>query len=127
MSKQIRGLLAGIPVLVRHSLGIDLIEATLRRAMGCEVSLQPTRDCGASIRFLLRNQQEEEPTEDLISYVRRHPSVADIRFYGRAATPGRQLRGDFRDRVGHIITVGGGVEEATRAAEEAVRRLQRQF
>ena len=116
-----------IPILVRHSLGIDLIEATLRRALGHEVHLRATRTCSASIRFLLCDQPGEEPSEDLISYVRRQRHVADIRLYSKAATLGRVVRGDFRDRIGHIITVGRDVKEATRAADEAVRGLQGYF
>ncbi|MGO7335773.1 ATP-grasp domain-containing protein [Rhizobium leguminosarum] len=116
-----------IPVLVRHSAGIDLIEVTLRRALGWEVDLRPTKRCGASIRFLLRDQRAEEPSKDRISYVLRQRHVVDICLYSSAATPGRELQGDFRDRIGHIITVGRDVEEATRAADEAVNGLQGYF
>ncbi|WP_273795141.1 ATP-grasp domain-containing protein [Brucella intermedia] len=116
-----------IPVLVYNSLGINLIEATLRRALGSQLDLRPTRTNGSSIRFLLLDQQVQQPRKDLLSYVRHQRHVADICFYSTAATPRRGPQGDFRDRTGHIITIGRDVEEATKAADEAVRNLQRKF
>jgi argininosuccinate lyase len=107
-----------IPELVRLATGVDLLEATLSVALGQPAELQPQRQGHASIRFLM--PEREGVLDELagLPEARRMPLVSEVSAYRQ---PGSALswRGDFRDRVGHVIAVGDDPELTARAAERA--------
>jgi len=112
-----------IPELVRLARRIDLIDATIGSALG---DMSPLGDFAvrahASIRFLLPPGDgvvravngEEEAAKD--------PAIVEVLLYRR---PGDDvaLRGDFRDRIGHVIAVSNTPEAAVASAERAISKL----
>lgn len=107
-----------IPELVRHAQGIDLIRETLRLVVGGVPELDPSRRRYASIRFLVA------PGPGLIAAVqgirgaRAADSVVDVALY-RSLAEELTIRGDFRDRVGHVMTCADDYDAAHSAAERA--------
>lgn len=107
-----------IPDLVRLATGVDLLEANVRFASGSPMSLDASWDRHASIRFLL-------PAEDgVLAEVRGLDRAASIRHVVeavgyRAAGAPVSRRGDFRDRIGHVIACGARREEVLRDLEAA--------
>lgn len=112
-----------IPELVRLAFGVDLVSETVRAVLGRPAGLRRERRRHASIRFVL------PPHDGVLSDVEgseragRLPGVEDVQLY---AKPGDEvsLRGDFRDRIGHVVAVGE-TYEAARAAVEAAHGLLR--
>jgi len=111
-----------IPELVRLSSGIDLISETIRLVTGDQPQLKRTFDRYASIRFIFA------PAEGILiglkglSVAQRTPGVAEVKLY---VEEGAEMRrhGDFRDRVGHVISCGSTRAEAVRAAETAQKAI----
>jgi S-sulfo-L-cysteine synthase (3-phospho-L-serine-dependent) len=107
-----------IPELVRLAFGLDVIHQTICAATGGTPDLEPTAHGCSSIRFLI------PPGEGILSAVegleeaRSRSCVVSVQLY---ASLGQRvsLRGDFRDRVGHVITCAGDSWEAERTAEAA--------
>jgi biotin carboxylase len=110
-----------IPELVRLASGVDLIAATVRQVIGREPSLTPQRNQYASIRFIVAQREGRLEAIDGLEEARRVPGVIRVETYngnGRA-----RLRGDFRDRLGHVIAVAETNEAARDAAETAHAEL----
>jgi argininosuccinate lyase len=114
---EVNARLAGglIPELVRLATGVDLVSATVALAAGGQPDLRPTRAGRASIRFLLPPREGLLVAADGLTEAARRPGVVEARL---SVAPGTEvrLRGDFRDRIGHVIAAG---EESERASEEA--------
>jgi len=112
-----------IPELVRHAQGIDLIRETLRLVVGDEPQLAPSHDGHSSIRFLFPPTPGRLTDVEGIDEVRSDVRVVDVALYNR---PGEQLalRGDFRDRIGHVITCADSFEAAASVAESARDRIR---
>jgi biotin carboxylase len=111
-----------IPELVRHACGVDLVTEAVRAVTGGLPHLDHTRRRHAAIRFLLppRSGTLERVlgTEEAVAV----EGVVDVRV---AASPGSpvSLRGDFRDRIGHVLACADSPEAAQQAADEALGRL----
>ncbi|HEX2079992.1 MAG TPA: ATP-grasp domain-containing protein [Longimicrobium sp.] len=107
-----------IPELVRHAQGIDLIRETLRLVVGRAPGLEAMRHEHASIRFLFA------PRAGRLAEVRGRstalglPHVLDVAMYRRAGDE-LAIEGDFRDRVGHVVSCAERPEAARGAAERA--------
>lgn len=112
-----------IPTLVLSSLGPDLIEATILRAIGQQISVHATPQRCASIRFLLRGNSIWSPDNDALSKARSLPGIIDAQLYPNASTVSDCLHGDFRDRIGHVIATGRTLEDSARAADRAILKL----
>ena len=111
-----------IPELVRHACGVDLVTEAVRAVTGGLPHLDHTRRRHAAIRFLLppRSGTLERVlgTEEAAAV----EGVVDVRV---AASPGSpvSLRGDFRDRIGHVLACADSPAAAQQAADEALGRL----
>jgi biotin carboxylase len=107
-----------IPELVRHAQGIDLIRETLRLVTGGTPEPAPVRARYAAIRFLFAPGDGPLAAAEGLDAARGLPGVVDAALY---RTPGDVLsvRGDFRDRVGHVIACADDPGDACRAAERA--------
>jgi len=73
-----------IPVLVEHAIGIDLLEQQVRAVAGLPVSLAPTRDRHAGIRFRLADAPKSG--YDRLGHVIAHADTADDVLAALAAT-----------------------------------------
>lgn len=107
-----------IPELVRHAQGIDLIRQTLRLVVGREPELAPARRHHASIRFLFSPGAGRLAAIEGMSDALGRPDVVEVSAYRR---PGDELavHGDFRDRIGHVVSCAAEARAAARAAERA--------
>lgn len=108
-----------IPELVRLASGVNLIEETVRLSTGSGRTLKVTRSNHASIRFLLPERNGRISHVNGISNSREAPDVFDARLY-KSFPFEVELRGDFRDRIGHIITLAETGESASAAAQAAM-------
>ncbi|HEV7588755.1 MAG TPA: ATP-grasp domain-containing protein [Longimicrobium sp.] len=105
-----------IPELVRHAQGIDLIRQTLRLVVGEAPELAPVRARHASIRFLFAPGDGRLEAADGLGAARAVPGVVDATLY-RAPGDLLAVRGDFRDRIGHVIACADSFAGACAAAE----------
>lgn len=116
-----------IPELVRRSLGVDLVEAQVRAALGDPVDLTPTRTGASSIRFLTVSDKgviDAEAAASASAAARAVPGVVEVVLNPAPGTHVAPAE-DFRGRLGHVITVAPASAAAARAAEEAADRLAR--
>jgi len=112
-----------IPELVRLAAGVDLVRASVLLVCGDQRRLDFTARRHASIRFLMPVAEGKltriEGAEDA-RRVRRIDEVRIYRKYGDRIS----LRGDFRDRCGHVISVGNDSPRTRMAAEHALGAIQ---
>ena len=111
-----------IPELVRQSMGIDLIERTILAATGNEP--RPARGFSrhTSIRFLMPERQGILSGIRGVKEASLVEAVAEVKLY---KAPGDRVlcRGDFRDRLGHVIACHELAEAAMFYAEQAKEML----
>lgn len=105
-----------IPELVRHAQGIDLIRQTLRLVLGLAPELAPSARRHASIRFLFAPGDGPLAMVRGLDDARALPGVVDASLY-RAPGEVLEVRGDFRDRIGHVVAAGETEAESAAAAE----------
>lgn len=109
-----------IPMLIARSGGADLIEATIRTALGEPVAEPAVAALHGALRFVLAKQPSTVGpiAADLVGD--HGPWQAQM--YVTAGTTVRS-RGDFRDRVGHAIACSSSATEARRSAEHQAQCL----
>lgn len=107
-----------IPEIVRLASGIDLISESIALATGRQPELNPVMNRHASIHFILAQDEGELIRSEGSEMAQRVPGVIETRLY---AQPGAKIvrRGDFRDRIGHIIACGDTPSASRKAALEA--------
>lgn len=105
-----------IPELVRHAEGIDLIRETLRLVVGAAPDLRATRHRHASIRFLFAPGAGRLEAVEGMEAVRARDGVEDVALY-RSVGDELTVEGDFRDRIGHVVTRADAFDAACAAAE----------
>lgn len=111
-----------IPELVRLSLGIDLVSETIMRVVGEQPELRSSCHDHASIRFILAPGDGVLVGVEGLDQAQSIPSVTEVRLYSPQGAELRR-RGDFRDRVGHVIARASTHEEAVQAADAAHRAV----
>ena len=111
-----------IPELVRHATGVDLIRETLRLVVGQTPRLQPSRREHASIRFLVPPAAGRLVAIDGVDEARRAEGVVEVALY-RSIGDGLTLKGDFRDRSGHVLARAPHGARAAVLAEDARDRI----
>lgn len=107
-----------IPELVRLSTGIDLVAETIRTTLGQEPQLTKMSERHASIRFILSPRDGLLTEWKGLEQARRVTGVEDVQSYAEPGTELR-LRGDFRDRIGHVIATGATSAAARTAVQLA--------
>ena len=107
-----------IPELMREAQGIDLITETVRRVAGQHPIIRKLYHRHASIRFLLPDRDGALIAVESLDTVKEIPGIEDVRLYLK---PGESVkrRGDFRDRIGHVISTSDSPESARRAVQRA--------
>lgn len=88
-----------IPEIVKQSLGIDLIDNQLRKALDLPIILEKSKNGKIAIRFVIPSQEGY-----LISFANQIEvdGILEVREYKSIGSK-YEKKGDFRDRVGHII------------------------
>jgi argininosuccinate lyase len=107
-----------IPELVRLASGVDLISATVGQVIGQGPVLNPQSSLYASLRFIIAEREGRLAAITGLDAARRVPGVVGVEIY-RGLDERVRVRGDFRDRIGHVISVGQTHEAARAAAETA--------
>lgn len=106
-----------IPALFHHVTGFDPVLAVLRSLLG-EPFATPTASAHGSIRFIV---PEREGSFDLPQKRERlvdRFGLVELALYHALPTEFRRYN-DFRDRIGHVITVDDDPAAAARRAEAA--------
>lgn len=107
--------------LVPLSTGIDMVGATIKVALGEDVDITPTLNCGSAIRYfdvhngIIKSIEGVEDAEKI-------PGVRQITFtkeVGEESTPITCSN----DRIGFVIAQGETAEEATMACEKAMSMI----
>ena len=111
-----------IPELVRLSCGIDLISATILLALGEQPELTNTGCEHASIRFILSPGDGTLAGVEGLEQAQSIPGIVEVKLYSPVGAEMRR-NGDFRDRVGHVISRGSTHAQAVQAAETAHRAI----
>ncbi|HWO23360.1 MAG TPA: ATP-grasp domain-containing protein [Kofleriaceae bacterium] len=108
-----------IPELVRLARGVDLIDATIALACGEPPALAPRAASHAALRFVLCPGDGRVAQLAGLDAARGIEHVADVALY---VAPGAEIarRGDFRDRIGHVIARAAEPGPAARAAAAAL-------
>lgn len=105
--------------LVPLSTGIDMVEATIKIALGEDPNITPMLHCGSAIRYFdapfgtIQSIEGVEAAESI-------PGVKQITFtkvVGEVSTPIHSSN----DRIGFVIAQGGTAEDAARICEKALR------
>ncbi|HET6977281.1 MAG TPA: ATP-grasp domain-containing protein [Pyrinomonadaceae bacterium] len=111
-----------IPELVRLSCGIDLISKTILLALGEQPDLTNSCREHTSIRFILSPGEGKLAAVEGLDQAQSIPGIREVKLYSPVGTEMRR-NGDFRDRVGHVISSGSTLEQAVQAAETAHRAI----
>lgn len=111
-----------IPELVRLACGVDPVELTVRLAIGESAMLNRTSDRSAGIRFVNPDRDGALYWGADVDAVRNIDGIVDVELH-RPSGYRVQRRGDFRDRVGHVIAVTDNAGQTVRALEIAIRAL----
>ncbi|HEY3579504.1 MAG TPA: argininosuccinate lyase [Pyrinomonadaceae bacterium] len=112
-----------IPKLVLHATGVDLILATTLLATGQKMKLEPLHRKHASLRFITICKPGKLVTVSGLDAAREMKEVSDVQLYvelGALLAP----RGDFRDRIGHVLATTDTNERAISIAEQALTRIK---
>ncbi len=112
-----------IPELVRAATGVDLISLIFDLYTSKEIPIKHQYKRHASIRFLIPKQK------GIIAKLVNHnqtPFSQAVHAFSFTQNPGStiQLLGDFRDRVGYIITQGNSLKESAAAAENFIQKIE---
>lgn len=111
-----------IPELVRLSYGIDLIHNTVMGAVGRTPKLNATNSSYASIRFVIAQKAGALRAFKGIPEAVSLEGIADVALYRESGALVTSY-GDFRDRLGHVISHHSSAEGAIQAAEAAAAML----
>lgn len=108
-----------IPDLVHAATGVDLVAATVAAVAGLPVRLEPDRDAGAAIRFLVAQRSGRLAGVDGLDRAAANPRVTDAVLTGRVGSL-LAIEHSFRDRLGYLIATGRDGRDAGAAADRAL-------
>lgn len=107
-----------IPELVRHALGIDLLEVFLEMLRGRPVGLAPVRAEHASIRFVLAGRAGRLGAVYGLEEAQSLATVREV-WIGKARGAAVQPAEEAADRVGFVIASGPSRERVLSEVERA--------
>jgi argininosuccinate lyase len=111
-----------IPELVRLAKGVDLIRESISVVTGGFPNLQHRSGIHASIRFLLTPRAGTITKIEGLDQAEDISGVAEVKTYVRTGAHVR-LHGDFRDRIGHVISCGTTEVLAAHSAQMASSKI----
>lgn len=101
-----------IPKLINLVQGIDIIKMTLKEVINIENSSSiPPSDGFASIGFLIPDNNGVIKEIMGIEKARDITGVADVSIYQKKLKNFSEIKGDFNDRIGHIVVKGNSVKD----------------
>lgn len=110
-----------IPILIQAATNIDLIQETINFFTGKEIHLTSSKSHYASIRFLIAN------SSGVIKKIKT-PSSAHVGVYHFKMIKNEEnvidIKGDFRDRLGYVITVDPSPEKSKKFSEEFLKEIE---
>ena len=111
-----------IPVLIERALGLDPLACLLDFAQTGQACLDAPHKNGASIRFLVPHRSGVLKKGPDVVRLAGQPGILQARFN---KTNGEEvaLNGDFRDRLGWILSKGTHATESARLAETALAQV----
>lgn len=107
--------------LVPLSTGIDMIEATLRLALGEEPDLTPKRSRGAALRHITGVEGRITAIEG-VERARQMEGVVEVDMMKGVGDTARYFM-NGTDRVGFVIATAPTTAEAIRRCEEAIKEI----
>ncbi len=112
-----------IPELVRLATGVDLIRRTVQLAAGCPEPRTSALRHYASSRFILAPCAGILRRVSGVGAAKRAEHIVNVRLYRK---PGERIepRGDFRDRIGHVIASAQQRTTTCAAVERTVRLMR---
>jgi biotin carboxylase len=111
-----------IPTIVELT-GMDLIGAVIAAAASAPPPTPVARFGAAAIRFILPPRDGVLARIAGLNAARKAAGVVEAMAYTRPGQPVAR-HGDFRDRIGHVIAVGGDADQASAAAATALGRIR---
>jgi cysteine synthase A len=112
-----------IPELVRHALGLDLLQAVLDQLRGRPVDLAPRRAEWASIRFVTADRGGRLAGVNGVDEARRGANIREVSIIKRLGDCVRAAE-EAADRLGFVIASGPSRTEVVRGVEEAVKAIR---
>lgn len=108
--------------LVPLSTGVDMIECSFASLLDEDIHWQRSIARGSAIRFI---QGEEGFFGDVegVEKIQNMPGIQEVEIYMHSGDYIRKPE-NSSDRVGHIIAIGKDADEASKNAEEALKRLR---
>ncbi|RWG76372.1 MAG: ATP-grasp domain-containing protein [Mesorhizobium sp.] len=107
------------PRLVQLAYGVDLVTQHIKLVIGEEWDLHKRYSHTAGARFLV---PDRDGTLDWITGDRHAAAVAgvvEVEWYVRPKTP-IAIKGDYRDRIGHVIAASPGLAQTDEILERAL-------
>ena len=110
-----------IPIAVTAATGRDLVAEVVARSCGADRSLAapPAGPAAAAIRFLVPPRAGRLAALHGLAEAAAVPGVRDVHATRQVGDP-VSLSGNFQDRIGHLLAVGAGLDEAVASAEKAL-------
>lgn len=112
-----------IPELVRLASGVDLVAASIARVTGQPPPARAIGRGAASIRFLIPPRAGTLSEAVGLPAARAQSAVVEATLYGPLGQS-VALQGDFRDRIGHVITAAADAHASSSAANQALRTIR---
>ena len=108
--------------LVPLSTGVNLVDVSVRFALGLEAGIARTKSAGATIRFITADHQgvidDIAVDEELMSV----KGFEEIELYAKTGDSISSPHSS-NDRIGHVICVGRNAEEAMHNVERALSKV----
>lgn len=109
-----------IPMLIKAASNIDLIKELINLFLGRKLKLYRPQNQYASIRFLVANSRGKIKQ---LKAPQHYPSnLYDFKFM-KDVDQYVEICGDFRDRLGYIITVDSSLEQSALASENFLKDI----
>jgi biotin carboxylase len=112
-----------IPKLVSLARGVDMITETMKLVVGLKPDLQPSCRRHASIRFLTPPKSGVLQGFKGLEEASEIRDVKDVQIY-RTVGDRIEIKNDFRDRIGHVISCADRRTDAIQSAELAQSKIK---
>ena len=111
--------------LVPISTGINMVEASIRLALGEEIEIPKTKNCGAAIRYF----PQRKGVLQAIHGVDQAKQIAGIRQISIVKKAGSLVNTihNSGDRIGFVIAEGTNVQQAVAVCEQAINHIEIQI
>lgn len=118
-----------IPSLIKAATGVDLIKQTVNLLLGKDLELQSNKNRFASIRFFIANSSGKIKHLRCTQDLDRPPIATQVQQFKFTKQEGDSiaLKGDYRDRLGYVITQEESLEKSAEAAQKILQKVEIQI